>query len=179
MGLKFMPDQITHETALLMKEIGVYAVFLGLDAPSDRLMKTCEKGRTFVSHENAISLLDEYGIFVIPAFVVGLPDETNQEVLETIELAQKVSTYNNVKEGVVSTLLPIPGSKAFHMMTDKGFYNGTSEKFNADEICSTWISYFTQTNVDMINNALHKISSIFGERVSGSFGLKDLRNGKL
>lgn len=81
------PDCITEDIVKLIaeykKKLDV-VVELGFQTSNDKTALIINRGYTKDVFENAVSLLHKYGIEVIVHIMVGLPNETKQDVLNTV-----------------------------------------------------------------------------------------------
>jgi len=78
-----------EEAVALMKESGCKGVFLGLESGSNTILKNMNKKATREKYTNGIRLLKQYGIPTFGSFIVGFPGETQETVLETLQLIEE------------------------------------------------------------------------------------------
>ena len=108
---------LTDEVVSLLKEMNVVSVGMGLESGSQRILHYL-KG-TSISIEdnyNAVKMLKKYKIAANASFVIGSPDETKEEILETLRFIKKsgldlVDTY---------VLTPFPGTPIWTYAKEKG-----------------------------------------------------------
>ena len=98
---------ITDEVAKILKEINLVSVGMGLESGSDKTLHYL-KGKAFSVQKNrqALEILKKHGITGNASFVIGSPDET---------LADMMETYKFIKENPVClvdvyVLTPFPGT---------------------------------------------------------------------
>ena len=86
------PDVITAEFAELLQKSNCRLVMLGFDSGNDHVRKNI-LGRNISNEKilNATKLLKEKNIGICGTFLYGLPEETSQIRLESIQLAKKIS----------------------------------------------------------------------------------------
>ncbi|MBQ8922518.1 MAG: TIGR01212 family radical SAM protein [Oscillospiraceae bacterium] len=89
------PDCITGEIAALLAEYNEkYEVWveLGLQTANDATAKALNRGYDLACFLRAVRLLHRYGLRVIVHMIIGLPGETKEDVLHTVEVinAQQV-----------------------------------------------------------------------------------------
>jgi p-methyltransferase len=82
----FRPQYADAETAALMKAAGCKAVFAGLEAADDRILRNMNKAATVDQYRRGIEQLKRQGINVHANFIVGFPGETE-------ETASKISAF--------------------------------------------------------------------------------------
>jgi radical SAM superfamily enzyme YgiQ (UPF0313 family) len=98
---------LTDETAGLLKEMNVFSVGMGLESGSRRILKYL-KGDNVTVEDNfkAIKLLRKYKISPNASFVIGSPDETEAEILETLGFIKK----SGLDIADTYVLTPFPGT---------------------------------------------------------------------
>lgn len=90
------PDCINEEIARLLAEYAekyYVVVELGLQTVNDEVGKFLNRGYTSADFENAVQTLAKYGIDIVAHIMVGLPNETDKDIEETVKFinAQKVN----------------------------------------------------------------------------------------
>jgi len=104
----------------LMKEAGCYYVFYGFESANEEMLKRIGKGVKNKSQiVNAVQAAADAGICCVGSFILGLPGETRETVMETIELSKQIST--NVYSVTFPIAVPFPGSAA-RSFAEKGEY---------------------------------------------------------
>lgn len=73
------------------RQAGVIHMFLGVEAAVQETLDKFKKEQTCQDCKNAIELLNNHGIITECSFIVGLPEETEESISKTFELA---SYYN-------------------------------------------------------------------------------------
>jgi tRNA A37 methylthiotransferase MiaB len=102
-------DRIDLETLKLMKRAGCYRVKVGVESGSEKILKTINKNLTLKEIRKKITLIKEAGISLTVYLMAGFPDETDDDVDKTIELAKEIEAdYYSL-----SLLTPYPGTKLY------------------------------------------------------------------
>ena len=102
-------DRIDLETLRLMKKAGCYRVKVGVESGSEKILKTINKNLTLGQIRKKINLIKEAGISLTVYLMAGFPDETDNDVQKTIELAKEIEAdYYSL-----SLLTPYPGTKLY------------------------------------------------------------------
>ncbi|MFQ5963024.1 MAG: B12-binding domain-containing radical SAM protein [Candidatus Scalinduaceae bacterium] len=107
---------VTKELVELLKRLNVVSVGMGLESGSDRIL-ACLKGNVTVEdNERAVNLFKEAGIQVNASFVIGSPDETEDEIIDTYKFIKRsrldfVDTY---------VLTPFPGTPVWDFAVERG-----------------------------------------------------------
>ena len=123
LGIFGRGDEITLETANLLRQLGVVDITMGVETGDNRVL--CESGKSITGADvfyNAAKILFENGIGLTPSYVLGLPGETAHSLYNTVKHARVLHDLSveilGVPPGeIVANLLePIPGSNAFKIL---------------------------------------------------------------
>jgi anaerobic magnesium-protoporphyrin IX monomethyl ester cyclase len=99
-----------------LKRMGVVSVGMGLESGNQRVLEWLKGSGITVEHNRqAVSLLNKYGIMPNASFVIGSPDETRAEILETLKFIKEI------KPGLfdVYVLTPFPGTPVWDLALKK------------------------------------------------------------
>jgi len=112
---------IDDEIMKLLKSINVQKIVLGLESGNDRILTYLKGigGRSTVTvkqNYDAVRIANKYGILVNAGFVIGSPDETKEEILDTLRLA-KTSGLNYFEPYI---LTPLPGTPLWELAKKRG-----------------------------------------------------------
>lgn len=100
-------ELITAKSARLLAKMGVKSVGMGLESGSNEMLKFLKGPSASVAqNQQAIKILHRYGILANASFIIGSPEETYNQILET---------YNFIKQSGVDfadtyLLTPFPGT---------------------------------------------------------------------
>ncbi len=141
-GLPFIaevvPNQINEDVAQLLHEAGCISVFMGIEAGNDELRRGALDRR--VKRETilaAAAALRKRGIKINSLNMVGLPGETLDMALETVNLNREAK----VDFGWSAIFQPYPGTALAKTALEQGFWDGNVEKisytYHADTIIDT------------------------------------------
>ena len=106
-----------YETLKIMREAGLRHVVVGYETGNEQILKNIKKG---VTKEQAIQFTRDckkLGISIHGAFIMGLPGETRETILETIEYA-KMLDLNSIQ---VSLASPYPGTEFYEQSKREGW----------------------------------------------------------
>jgi anaerobic magnesium-protoporphyrin IX monomethyl ester cyclase len=109
-------DLITPEVVTLLKRMNVATVTMGLESGCQRTL-TYLKGRgTVEQNARAIELLKARGIRVSATFIIGSPQEDEEEILETLDFIRnsKLDTF------IPCVLTPYPGTPVWEYALERG-----------------------------------------------------------
>lgn len=154
---------INAEKAQLLKEIGVFEVFIGAESGDNQILRNTRKGITTNTTRRAIQALKNEGINVIVSFVLGLPGETKETLAKTVAFAKELANYGNIRETSTSIMFPMPGSQVF---TNLMSIDGMKEKYSSDildyeQLKRDWLKHFTEVSFEMLEEALSEITNNF------------------
>lgn len=102
-------NQVDVPLLRAFKEAGCWAVLFGAESGVQKNLNAIKKGITLAQTERAVSAAKEAGLRVSTPFVFGIPGETFQEGLETIEFALKLDP--NMAN--FHALTPFPGTELY------------------------------------------------------------------
>ncbi|HLD43164.1 MAG TPA: radical SAM protein [Candidatus Nanoarchaeia archaeon] len=83
-------DSVDEELLKLMKKAGCERINFGVESGTVKGLQTVKKGVTIPQIEKAFRLCKEVGMDRLGYFILGLPGETKEEMLETIRFAKKL-----------------------------------------------------------------------------------------
>jgi radical SAM superfamily enzyme YgiQ (UPF0313 family) len=85
-------DGCTEEILQRMYEAGCRWIFFGIESGSDKRQKTIRKKLDTAEIETVLALCARIGIWTTTSFVIGFPDETVEELKQTLELVRRVKS---------------------------------------------------------------------------------------
>ncbi len=110
-------NTVNEEIVKGLKRMGVASVGMGLESGNQRVLEWLKgSGITIDHNRQAVSLLNKYGIMPNASFVIGSPDETRAEILETLRFVKKI----NPGLFDVYVLTPFPGTPVWDLALAKG-----------------------------------------------------------
>ncbi len=110
-------NAVTEEIVAGLKRMGVVSVGMGLESGNERILKWLKgSGMTVDQNRRAVNLLRKYGIVPNASFVIGSPDETRKEIMETMKFIKSVDL------GLfdVYVLTPYPGTPVWELAKERG-----------------------------------------------------------
>ena len=100
-------DRIDPELARLMKAAGCNSISLGFESGSPRILRSVHKEYDLDSAIRNLEGIRRAGIWVMSNFMIGFPDETRADVMQTIRLALRL----NLDAASFGVLIPFPGAE--------------------------------------------------------------------
>lgn len=167
-------DLLDDEQLIMMKKSGCNNVKVGVESGSPEILELMKKKETMDEMRKGAELLKMHGFFWSGYFMMGLPNETKKDVLDTLEFMKELKP--NFAQ--MSIFLPLPGTELFSLGVRQGLYK---PKMNIDEFFKLNPDdyYFVDPNRrvttmemeefnslrDHVFNSFHKYNS----RLSGMF----------
>jgi radical SAM superfamily enzyme YgiQ (UPF0313 family) len=82
---------VRHEDMVArMARAGLRGYFVGFESGSDRVLDFIRKGTTVEDNLGAARVCRKYGIAIWANYMMGLPTETKEEVLETVRMMKRI-----------------------------------------------------------------------------------------
>jgi len=100
-----------------MKKAGCYYIFYGFESANKAVLKIIKKGITPNQMRTAAEWSRQSGIIPTGSFIIGLPGDNRESVLETIEFAKNLNLYSTT----FPIATPFPGTE-LREMAEKGEY---------------------------------------------------------
>ncbi len=107
-------DRISRPLLEKMKEAGCWRVLYGVESGVQKNLDTLRKGTTLKQIREAVSMTSEAGIEAYGTFMFGIPGETFEEGLQTIEFALSL----DLDYAVFVNLTPLPGTEVYRRLME-------------------------------------------------------------
>ena len=119
---------VDRELLMLMKRSGCTRIFFGVESGSQRMQKIIGKNLIINRVKPTLWLCHSVGIATTASFIVGFPEETNQDIEDTLHLVIQCKHFgtNRVE---LHGLSPLPGSALNNQYADSLYF---SNKFISD-----------------------------------------------
>jgi anaerobic magnesium-protoporphyrin IX monomethyl ester cyclase len=102
-------DRISAALLAKMKQAGCWRVLYGVESGVQKNLDTLRKGTTLEQIRNAVGMTVDAGIEAYGTFMFGIPGETFEEGLETIDFACSLP----LNYAVFVNLTPLPGTSVY------------------------------------------------------------------
>jgi radical SAM superfamily enzyme YgiQ (UPF0313 family) len=102
-------DRIDRELLAEMKRAGCWRVLYGIESGVQKNLDMLKKGTNLEQIRNAVSLTSEAGIEAYGTFMFGIPGETFEEGVRTIDFACSLP----LDYAVFVNLTPLPGTEVY------------------------------------------------------------------
>lgn len=115
-GCQTRVNLVNNELLDIMKDAGCLQIDFGIESASGRVLKSIKKAQTPEQIKKALDLTRKHGIKSFASFMVGLPGETEEDLIENINFLKKTKpdfTYFNL-------FTPFPGTEAAEVAIKDG-----------------------------------------------------------
>jgi len=112
-----------------LKEIGLVAIYFGMESGSDKILKVMEKNCSCDENIEAAKACLEAGVFTVIQLVIGMPGENEQTINETIEFIKNATGNSPLFSRLLSInyLQSLPGTPCYEFLRYHGFLGKTIE----------------------------------------------------
>ena len=148
------PDYINKEILKRLKKYGVKTIELGVQSTNDFILKKCRRGHTFEDVKKASKLIRRFGFILGHQMMVGLPESTRKDELDTakdlIKLRPKIIR--------IYPVLVIKGTKL-----EEEYLLGEYEPLTVDqsvEISKNLLAIFNKKKIKVIRIGLQNTTEI-------------------
>jgi anaerobic magnesium-protoporphyrin IX monomethyl ester cyclase len=107
---------LNDELIQKMKRAGCNHIRVGIESGSDTVLKNTKKGLTVAQMRAGAKVLRRHGIYWSAYFMLGLPSETEADVLATIKLMKEIKP----DYCTLSIFTPYPGTEIFDVLRQAG-----------------------------------------------------------
>ena len=136
-------DTVDEEMIKAMKESGCKAISFGLESCSNKTLEMIDKRITTDQSRKAIKLCRKSGIYVNGSFIIGLPNETENDMLDTIKTSKtwKLDTVD------YNRFFGFPGSDLYTLVKRKNL-----DRYKYNEVILPDTEYVHADKVTRIYN---------------------------
>jgi len=111
------PNEVTDEVAELLKGMNITHVFLGIESGNQRVLNYLKKQACSVEQNyNAVRILKRHGIITYGGFILGSPDETEEEIMDTYRFIRR----SGIDGFSPLMLTPLPGTPVWELAKKRG-----------------------------------------------------------
>lgn len=116
-------ELVDEELIRRMREAGMFNLKIGIETGSPRLLKVSNKNLTLADIKRGAEILNRMGQKWSAFFMLGFPDETEDEIEMTWQLIKEIQpTYVSM-----SVLAPYPGCEIYNDLVEKGKINENTD----------------------------------------------------
>ena len=148
------PDYIDKDRLKLLKKYGVKTIELGVQSTNDYILKKCRRGHTYEDVKKASKLIRKYGFELGHQMMIGLPESTKLDELNTARDLAKLKPK-------IVRLYPVLVIK--NTQLEKEYKSGEYEPLTvsqAVERCKELFYFFNRKNITVIRMGLQSTDLI-------------------
>lgn len=148
------PDYIDKERLKLLKKYGVTTIELGVQSTNDYILKKCKRGHTFEDVKKASKLIRRFGFTLGHQMMIGLPESTRLDELNTAKDLAKLKPK-------IIRLYPVLVIKNTEL--EKEYNEGSYEPVTlnqAVEMCKELYYFFEKKKIKVIRMGLQNTDII-------------------
>ncbi|HCC55339.1 MAG TPA: hypothetical protein DEQ20_10540 [Desulfobulbaceae bacterium] len=118
-------DRLNHSLATKMKQAGCCFVAFGLESANQENLNAMRKGLTISQAQEAIGIMKDVGIDFGLFFMIGTPDDSFNNFLDSYNFAKK----SGAQEVRFYNALPYPGTSFFDWVSKHGTFLFPAEEY--------------------------------------------------
>lgn len=115
------PETVTEERIKLLEEAGLQSMSIGVESGSKKIREMLNRNMTDEQIISAFDIMSRTGIRVCANNVVGFPDETREQIFETIELNRRLNATNIM----IHVFNAYRGTALYDLCVEKGYVSKT------------------------------------------------------
>ena len=114
-------SKFTDEEFELLYKSGCHSIDIGIESGNERVIKYINKGETLEQMRTTNRKLAKYDIQAKYTLIVGFPNETEEEILDTVRFAIELEETNPHAYCIIFDFLPIMGTPFYEEAVKLGF----------------------------------------------------------
>jgi radical SAM superfamily enzyme YgiQ (UPF0313 family) len=118
----------TEEMINLMKQANCYEIAIGVESGSDKILKQIGKGTNRATIRQCVKWAKAAGILVRGYFIIGMPDENDDDLRLTEEFAEELA----IDEYGFTILCPYPGTQMYDPATATAIDWANTDEYSND-----------------------------------------------
>lgn len=115
-ALQCRANLVNKNVAVLLKKMNVFTVSMGLESGCQKTLDYLKGGITVEQNKRAIDLIADQGIRVTGGFIIGSPQETKEDIKETLNFIKKSKLFHFD----IFLLTPYPGTPIWEYAEKRG-----------------------------------------------------------
>jgi anaerobic magnesium-protoporphyrin IX monomethyl ester cyclase len=130
-------DFVDEEMLQLMGQAGCWLISWGIESGNEQILKHAHKGADPAKAERALNWAKKSGIKNWGYFIIGLPGETEETILQTIEFSKKLP----LDIALFHVAAPYPGTPFFFEVVENGWFRPGTRWEHVDMDKGTVLDY--------------------------------------
>lgn len=116
---------LEEDYLIKMRDAGLKGLYLGLESGNPRVLEFMKKGITVEMIREKVKLIHSLGIKIMGSFVLGIPTETDEEIMDTFRLIDELKCEISNR----NVFCGIPGSELYDYMLKNKCYSKIDSNF--------------------------------------------------
>lgn len=114
-------NSLNEDMVRMMKDCGCKLISCGFESVNDATLRYLRKRQTAAQIFNIIDIFERVGVHYTGGFIVASPNETRQDIINTIRFAQELSTFPHSRITPTATrFVGIPVSELYYKIIEDG-----------------------------------------------------------
>jgi radical SAM superfamily enzyme YgiQ (UPF0313 family) len=148
----------TPERLRRFKDSGCVYLFFGIESPDDEVLRYIRKGQNRRMIDEGIKLVSQGEIKTLYSLMIGLPNETDEQLQRTLDFADEIRRLHPGAEVPIQPYVPLPGTLLYEEAVKAGFQAPHHlegwKNYTNDEIRHPWVKNKKRLNAIYINTFL-------------------------
>lgn len=132
-GVQLRIGMFDEEDYRIMYDAGCRWIFFGVESGSDEMLKAIHKNIDKEAIKPTMDALRKIGITSICSFIIGFPDETVEQLRDTVEIIDNV----NANLTPIYHFTPLPGTELYDKMVSEGRYEAAKTLEGLSKVIAT------------------------------------------
>lgn len=157
----------------LLYASGCHSLEVGIESGNERIIQHVNKAETLDEMRRSNERLARYDIKVKYTFIVGFPNETEEEILDTVRFAAELERVNRNAYSLIFNFLPIVGTPFYEEAVRAGVYQPQSVDEWAGMDFDGWMKrYRNWSSAELVRRleAISFVSYFHNRNVAYKFG---------
>ena len=138
---------LDKEEFQLMYDCGCRWIFFGIETGSPEMLCNIKKGITVEQIKQDVQFCNEMGITAIASYIIGYPDETFEQISDTIKLIKEL----HAGVTAINIYTPIIGSELYDKLVAEGKYTPPKDILELKKIIFAEHSDYRCSNIPILD----------------------------
>ncbi len=109
-------DKVDEELLTLMKKAGCWGVNFGIESGNQKSLDLIRKANTVEQNTKSVKTALKIGLFVVGTYIICLPGENEEDVINTINYARELGTH----QALFYLPIPYPKTLLYQLCEEEG-----------------------------------------------------------
>jgi len=169
-----------------LKEVGLTAIYFGMESGSDRILRVMEKNATVADNFKTAKACIDAGIYTVIQLIIGMPGENDRTINETVKFLKNIAEINpHIPATSTNYLQALPGTPCYEYLRYHGLLGKTIDDeeeylLNISNINASQFSQYINVSEDFLakvrlwNSKINILPKIYWFRIHGWKGESDV-----